>query len=340
MEKINSSDKNYKSSGVDLSFSNNLTEKILSIVSKNNKSEDLGFFSSSLKIDNNVIVSGSVDGVGTKSKIFKFYGNYANLGYDIVNHCVNDILPSGAKPFMFLDYLAFSEIDEKNVLNVVKGISEACKEMDCILAGGETAQMPDIYKKDDLEVVGFILGIVDEKKIPKIKDINEGDLVIGIPSNGLHTNGYSMVRKIFDFENNIHEFNNIVPGTKYSFGELLTRPHRNYFNVIWGALENIKSIAHITGGGIKENASRSIPSNVAIEINVNSWKVPKLFNFIQRKGNIKIDEMYSIFNMGIGMILIVEPSLRDMALSIDVGSQVIGKIVNRNNEEKVKLIGI
>ena len=130
MEKINSSDKNYKSSGVDLSFSNNLTEKILSIVGKNNKSEDLGFFSSSLKIDNNVIVSGSVDGVGTKSKIFKFYGNYANLGYDIVNHCVNDILPSGAKPFMFLDYLAFSEIDEKNLLNVVIDMERIWKKLD------------------------------------------------------------------------------------------------------------------------------------------------------------------------------------------------------------------
>ncbi len=333
--------RSYKSSGVDLSFSNNLTEKILSIMSDNNEFQDLGFFSSSLKIDSNISVSGSVDGVGTKSKIFKYFGNYSNLGHDIVNHCVNDILPSGAKPFMFLDYLAFSEIAEEKVLDVVRGISEACNSLDCILAEGETAQMPDIYKKGDIEVVGFILGIVEKEKIPKINDIKEGDIVVGIPSNGLHTNGYSLVREIFDFDKNEREMDITVPGTKNSLGEMLTRPHRNYYYSLWESLDKFKSIAHITGGGIGENVSRSIPDNVKIEIDSRSWETPKLFNYIKDRGGICLEEMFKVFNMGIGMIIIVEPRFQDIALSTDKDSKIIGKILNRsNNEEKVKIIGI
>jgi len=333
--------RSYKSSGVDLSFSNNLTEKILSIMSDNNEFQDLGFFSSSLKIDSNISVSGSVDGVGTKSKIFKYFGNYSNLGHDIVNHCVNDILPSGAKPFMFLDYLAFSEIAEEKVLDVVRGISEACNSLGCILAGGETAQMPDIYKKGDIEVVGFILGIVEKEKIPKINDIKEGDIVVGIPSNGLHTNGYSLVREIFDFDKNEREMDITVPGTKNSLGEMLTRPHRNYYHSLWESLDKFKSIAHITGGGIGENVSRSIPDNVKIEIDSRSWETPKLFNYIKDRGGICLEEMFKVFNMGIGMIIIVEPRFQDIALSTDKDSKIIGKILNRsNNEEKVEIIGI
>ena len=323
------------------SFSNNLTEKILSIMSDNNEFQDLGFFSSSLNIDSNISVSGSVDGVGTKSKIFKYFGNYSNLGHDIVNHCVNDILPSGAKPFMFLDYLAFSEIAEEKVLDVVRGISEACNSLGCILAGGETAQMPDIYKKGDIEVVGFILGIVEKEKIPKINDIKEGDIVVGIPSNGLHTNGYSLVREIFDFDKNEREMDITVPGTKNSLGEMLTRPHRNYYHSLWESLDKFKSIAHITGGGIGENVSRSIPDNVKIEIDSRSWETPKLFNYIKDRGGICLEEMFKVFNMGIGMIISVEPKFQDIALSTDKDSKIIGKILNRsNNEEKVEIIGI
>ena len=334
-------DKSYKSSGVDLNFSDNLTENILSIVGSNNELQDVGFFSSSLKINNNIAVSGSVDGVGTKSKIFKYFGNYSNLGHDIVNHCVNDILPSGAKPFMFLDYLAFSEIEEKKILDVVRGISEACRDLGCILAGGETAQMPDIYNKDDLEVVGFILGIVEKSKIPKINTIKEGDILIGIPSNGLHTNGYSLVRKIFNFESNNEEMNTIVPGTNNSLGEMLTRPHRNYYNLLWEYLDKFKSIAHITGGGIGENVSRSIPDNVKIEIDIKSWEIPKLFRYIKDRGSISLEEMFKVFNMGIGMVIIVDSKYIDIALNTDKDSKIIGKIFNRgNNEEKVNIIGI
>ncbi|MEC7880569.1 MAG: phosphoribosylformylglycinamidine cyclo-ligase [Chloroflexota bacterium] len=334
-------DKSYKSSGVDLAFSDNLTEKILSIVGKNNELKDLGFFSSSLKIDNSIAVSGSVDGVGTKSKIFKYFGNYSNLGHDIVNHCVNDILPSGAKPFMFLDYLAFSEIKEEKILDVVRGISEACKGLGCILAGGETAQMPDIYKKDDLEVVGFILGIVEKSKIPKINTIKEGDILIGIPSNGLHTNGYSLVRKIFNFESNSKEMDVIVPGTDYSLGEMLTKPHRNYYHLLWEYLGKFKSIAHITGGGIGENVSRSIPDNVKAKIDIKSWERPKLFEYIKDRGDISLEEMFKVFNMGIGMVIIADPKYVDIALNTDKNSKIIGKIFNRgNNEEKVNIIGI
>ena len=334
-------DESYKSSGVDLNFSENLTEKILSIVGKNNELKDLGFFSASLKINNSISISGSVDGVGTKSKIFKYYGDYSNLGYDIVNHCVNDILPSGAKPFMFLDYLAFSEIEEEKILDVVRGISEACKDMSCILAGGETAQMPDIYKKGDLEVVGFILGIVEKARVPKINTIKEGDVMIGLPSNGLHTNGYSLVRKIFNFESNGEEMNKIVPGTNNSLGEILTLPHKNYYHSIWEQLDRFKSIAHITGGGISENVSRSIPENLKSNIDIKSWDIPKIFCYIKDKGSLSLKEMFKVFNMGIGMVIIVDPKFTDIALKTDKDSKIIGKIFNRsNNEEKVNIIGI
>ena len=244
-------DKNkYKSAGVDLGFSDGLTHKILKIVNNNSKPDDLGFFSASTSINKNITVSSSVDGVGTKSRIFKFYGDYFNLGHDIVNHCINDILPSGAKPLIFLDYLAFSDIDEKNILRVVEGISDACIKVGCSLAGGETAQMGDIYKPGDLEVVGFILGIVDERKKPQKHNINPKDLILGIPSSGLHTNGYSLVRKIFNIDDDPAILEALVPGTESNLGDLLTVPHRSYFDLLWEHLDKIKSLSHITGGGI------------------------------------------------------------------------------------------
>jgi phosphoribosylformylglycinamidine cyclo-ligase len=333
--------KNYKSAGVDLSFSDKLTEKILKIVNNNSNPNDLGFFSASTTISEDITVSSSVDGVGTKSRIFKFYGDYFNLGHDIVNHCVNDILPSGAKPLIFLDYLAFSDIDEKHILRVVEGISDACSKVGCSLAGGETAQMGGIYKAGDLEVVGFILGIVDENKKPQKNNINPKDLILAIPSSGLHTNGYSLVRKIFDIDNDPKILDSFVPGTSSSLGDLLTVPHMNYFSLLWDYLDKIKSLSHITGGGIVGNVVRSIPTTVKAIINTDTWNVPPLFQYIQKKGNISDKEMFEVFNMGLGMLLIIDPQYKKLFIDTDQSINEVGQIeIRGENELSVILEGL
>ena len=330
----------YKVAGARLNDANNLTSKILSIVKRDSNPKDLGFFSSSTTLSNKITVASSVDGVGTKSRIFKYFGDYSNLGHDIVNHCVNDILPSGAKPLIFLDYLAFSSVNEVDILRVVEGIAEACKYVGCSLVGGETAQMTDIYESGDLEIVGFMMGLIEEKKRPKLNTIRSGDLVVGIPSNGLHTNGYTLVRKIFNIEKNQDVLNSLVPGTRFSLGEMLTSPHKSYFHLLWDSLEHIKSIAHITGGGIPGNAGRSIPDDFKVVVNTKAWEIPNLFRFIKDFGKVTETEMYNVFNMGLGMLVIIDCSKKDLILDLNDEMKVVGHIEKRMpREAKVVLKG-
>jgi phosphoribosylformylglycinamidine cyclo-ligase len=250
-----------------------------------------------------VLVS-SVDGVGTKLKIAVEMEKYDTIGQDLVNHCVNDIAVCGAKPLFFLDYYATGKLNPDKAADVIKGFSIACKENDCALIGGETAEMPGLYQENDFDVSGTIIGVVDKSKIIDGKKIQKGDLLIGFPSNGLHTNGYSLARKIlldkFKVTDHVDEINNVL-------GYELLKVHKSYLNLI-DSLKNtfdIKGLSHITGGGIVGNTSRIIPEDLNLLIHWGAWEMPAIFKLIQQTGNISSEEMHKVFNCGIGLVAVI-----------------------------------
>lgn len=258
-------------------------------------------------IEQPILVS-SIDGVGTKTKVAAMVGNHANLGHDIVNHCVNDILCQGARPLFFLDYYGCSRLTGLVFEEVLTGMADACKEIGCVLIGGETAEMPGVYHDDEIDVVGAIVGIVDgTKRLPRGK-AQPGDAVIGIASNGLHTNGFSLARRAI-FEVGNLSARDETPGTGRTIGEDLLAPHRCYFNSVFPLIqkyEGLHAVAHITGGGLYDNIPRVLPSDVKVVIERSSWTVPPIFQLIQALGSIPAVEMFRTFNMGIGMVLIVD----------------------------------
>ncbi len=250
----------------------------------------------------------SIDGVGTKTKVAAMVGDYSGLGHDIVNHCVNDILCQGAKPLFFLDYYGCNRLDDVRFEQVVRGMAEACQSVGAALIGGETAEMPGVYVDDEIDVVGSILGIVDgERKLPRGK-MTAGCAVIGLASSGLHTNGYSLARRAL-FEVGGMSVRDEIPGLGRSIGEELLRPHTCYFNSVYPILQEFDSVfavAHITGGGLYENIPRVLPSDMRVSIEKRSWTPLPIFQMIQVVANVPDVEMYRTFNMGIGMILIVD----------------------------------
>ena len=257
-------------------------------------------------IEHPVLVS-SVDGIGTKTKVAAMAGSFGGLGHDIVNHCVNDILCQGARPLFFLDYYGTSRLSAEVFTEVVAGMAEACANVGMALIGGETAEMPGVYHDDEIDIVGSILGIVDfEKRLPKQK-AKSGDALIGIASNGLHTNGYSLARRAL-FEVGGLSVRDPVPGLSASIAEELLRPHRCYFNSVFPLVEEnaIYAIAHITGGGIQDNLARVMPSDTQAVIEKRAWMPLPIFQLIQDVGQVPEGEMFRAFNMGIGMILIVD----------------------------------
>jgi len=261
-----------------------------------------------------VLVS-SIDGVGTKTKVAAMAGDFSGLGHDIVNHCVNDILCQGARPLFFLDYYGTSKLSSLVFDQVVGGMADACGEVGMALIGGETAEMPGVYLDDEIDVVGTVVGVVDlEKRLPRRKS-KAGDSLVGIASNGLHTNGYSLARRSL-FEMGGLSVRDNVPGLSTTIGEELLRPHRCYFNSVHPLLDEdntVYAIAHITGGGIHDNLVRVLPSDTQAVIERRSWTPLPIFQMIQEIGQIPDSEMFRAFNMGIGMILIVD---RDSAAGV------------------------
>ncbi len=251
------------------------------------------------------ILVASTDGVGTKVKVAMAMGSYGTLGYDIVNHCVNDILVQGADPLFFLDYVASSVLDPEVVAAIVGGISAACREAGCALLGGETAEMPGVYNAGELDLAGTIVGLVERSEIIDGHSIAPGDVLLGLPSSGLHTNGYSLVRRIFAPQT----YDRYMDDLGRSLGQALVEPHRSYLPQIRAIrqLVKIKGLAHLTGGGFVDNIPRILPEGVGVTIERVTWRVPPLFQLIQREGRIDRDEMYRVFNMGIGMVVIVAP---------------------------------
>jgi len=279
-----------------------------------------------------VLVS-SVDGVGTKLKIACALGKHDTIGIDIVNHCVNDILACGAEPLFFLDYIAMGKLVPEQVEAIAQGLAQACREVGCALIGGETAEMPGLYTGEDYDLVGFIIGVVEKERIIMGKTIVAGDAIIGLPSSGLHTNGYSLVRKLFGETQSV--LNTYYPELGRTLGEELLEPHRCYYHQLKPILPVIKGMAHITGGGLIDNVPRVLPQGVAAQFHSQAWTILPIFQLIQQRGNVAQDEMYRVFNMGVGMVIICSPDNADQIIGALPEVHIIGEVVEQVGEARV-----
>src|SRR5947199_9849132 len=303
----------YADAGVDISRANRTKQRIKYLAHKTftrGVLSEIGGFGGLFTVDKTkyldpVLVS-SVDGVGTKLKVAFEMNLHSTVGADLVNHCVNDIAVQGAAPMFFMDYLATGKLEPTIAEKVVEGIADACKHNGCALIGGETAEMPGFYPDGEYDLAGFIVGVVDRERIITGKDVQIGDIVLGLPSNGLHTNGYSLARKLL-FEVARYTPETYVNELKGKVGNELMRTHRSYWPIIRKLLagECVAALAHITGGGITENLPRVLPKGVGAVIELGSWPVPPIFEHMQKLGNVPQEEMLRTFNMGLGMLLVV-----------------------------------
>lgn len=293
-----------------------------------------GLYSLAELTHSDILLVGSADGVGTKLKLAFASGIHSTVGQDLVNHLVNDILCCGARPLFFFDYLAFGKLDENAVLDIVAGLSQACRENGLALLGGETAQMPGFYKDGEYDVAGFIVGHVARNCLIDGSAIKAGDRIIGLVSSGLHTNGYTLARQVL-LEKAGFRKGDIIPEVGIEVFAEMMKVHRSYLHIVAPLLDRrlIKGIAHITGGGFEGNISRIIPDGICARIDKQSWDAPPIFKVIQKFGQISDDEMYRVFNMGIGLVLICNPNdagevinACKSANAIEIGSCVDGKI--------------
>ncbi|AEM78128.1 phosphoribosylformylglycinamidine cyclo-ligase [Thermoanaerobacter wiegelii] len=327
---------NYKDAGVNIDEGNKLVEMIKPIAKQTLNEyvlEGIGGFAGLVEIKNykNPVLVSSTDGVGTKLKIAFMMGKHDTIGIDLVAMCVNDIIVTGAKPLFFLDYFATGKLKSEVAVEVIKGIAEGCKIAGCALIGGETAELPGFYKEGEYDLAGFCVGVAEKEELIDTKLIKEGDAIIGLASSGIHSNGYSLVRKVF-FEKNNFSVKDFIPELGMDLGDILLTPTKIYVKSI-EALKGlkIKGMAHITGGGFIDNIPRILRKSIDAKINKGSWEIPAIFELIQRLGDIEEREMYRTFNMGIGMVVIVDPSDVDKALEKLNGmgekAYVIGEIV-------------
>jgi phosphoribosylformylglycinamidine cyclo-ligase len=268
-------------------------------------------------------------------------GRYDSVGVDLVNHCVNDILTSGAEPLFFLDYLAGSDLTEEQKLAAVSGIAAACRDAGCALIGGETADMPDVYAPGAFDLAGFIVGVVERDRIIDGSRIEAGDILLGLASSGLHTNGYSLVRKVFDVgrggdpDAERAALYRTYPELGLTLGEALLVPHRCYFREVKPLLPHLKGIAHITGGGLIDNVPRVLPEGLAARFNRGSWRVPPIFTLIQRQGKVSEEEMYRVFNMGLGLVLVCAPAAVDAVKSLLPEVMTVGQVAPQTGQDRV-----
>ncbi|MCE2464742.1 MAG: phosphoribosylformylglycinamidine cyclo-ligase [Dehalococcoidia bacterium] len=286
--------------------------------------------------DNPVLVA-STDGVGTKLKVASLLGHYESLGIDLVNLNIDDVLTQGAKPLFFLDYVAASDRDLDWIDSLVRGMTWACREAGCALIGGETAQMPGVYAEGDFDLAGFIVGVVEDKHRLDSSTVEAGDVLVGVPSSGLHTNGFSLVRKVFDIDENPNVLYEQHRELGHSLGEELLIPHRSYYPALSPVLGSIKAMAHISGGGLLENMPRSMPPGVAARVHVGSWQVPPIFPMVQQRGNIDPAEMYRVFNMGLGMVMVCPQDRVEAVLSEVTDAVVVGEVVVQSGDDMVIL---
>ncbi|WP_425803569.1 phosphoribosylformylglycinamidine cyclo-ligase [Desulfitobacterium sp. Sab5] len=334
----------YRDSGVDIEAGNSAVELMKPAVKRTMRPEVLGglggfggLFALDLKkFSDPVLVSGT-DGVGTKLRLAFQMNRHDTIGQDAVAMCVNDILVQGAEPLFFLDYLAVGKLDPERVASIVAGVAKGCELAGCALIGGETAEMPGFYPEDEYDVAGFSVGAVNRENLIDGSKIQEGDVLIGLPSSGFHSNGYSLVRKIFAQ----YPMDTVFPELGEPLGDALLRPTRIYVKTILKLLEKneILGMAHITGGGLTENIPRVLPEGLGLRISKSSWEVPALFTLIKRLGEIEASEMYRTFNMGIGFVMIVHPNqvktIQEQLLNLGEKSYVIGEVTQGKGVEYV-----
>ena len=330
----------YKGSGVDIDAGNETVRRIRALARSTftpGVLSDIGSFGGLFRIDPNrfrepILVS-SADGVGTKLKVAFMAGRHDTVGADLVNHCVNDILVQGAEPLYFLDYLATGHLSPATAEAIVGGMAAACRENDCALLGGETAEMPGFYAEGEYDLAGFIVGAVDKDRLIVGRTIAVGDALVGIPSSGLHTNGYSLARRIA-FEHLGLRVDSFVPELSRTVGDAFLEPHRSYLPMVRPILDygSIKGMAHVTGGGITENLPRVLPHGTAAVVDTAAWEPPALFRWLQAAGAVPAADMFRTFNMGIGLILVVardraEPVIQELAARGGRDARVIGEVV-------------
>jgi phosphoribosylformylglycinamidine cyclo-ligase len=326
--------KAYAKAGVDVDLGNTLKREIQSFVRSTHGPEVLGkiggfggLFKADFKGMKEPVLVSSVDGVGTKLKVALAVGRHDTIGQDLVNHCINDIAVIGAKPLFFLDYLAAGKLEPAVFRQLLGGFAKACKAGRCALIGGETAQMPGMYRDGEYDIAGTIVGVVDRPKMLDGSQVRSGDVLIGLLSDGLHTNGYSLARRVL-FDDMGLKPSSRLPELRLTLGEELLRVHKNYQPVL-ASLDagSIHAAAHITGGGLVDNLPRVLPKNCQANIRRDSWRVPAIFQIIQRGGAVNPAEMYQVFNMGIGMVLIV-PKKHQTEVVRRTRGRVIGEIVD------------
>jgi len=338
----------YKSAGVNIDAGNETVERIKSIVRKTHSSAvltDIGSFGSLydlslIKNYKNPVLVQSIDGVGTKAIVARMADQFDTIGIDLVSACCNDIAVLGAKPLTFLDYIANDKLRPEIVEIIVGSIAKACQELSLALVGGETAEMPDTYLPGENDLVGVVTGIIERDQIIDGQSIAAGDVVLGLPSSGLHTNGYSLARKVL-FEIGDFKVTDKPKELAQTIGAALLAPHINYTNVIQRLINHhiqIKGLAHITGGGLLENIPRILPDNLSVSINSAAWQTPPIFRLIQKIGEIADAEMYRAFNMGVGLVAIVaekEVSAFQSNLNSITGSFIIGRVTTGNGTVKI-----
>lgn len=340
----------YKDAGVNIDAANIATSRIKKLA-KTTFNENVmseigsfgGMFNGSFMDVREPVLVASCDGVGTKLKMAFATGIHNTIGYDLVAHCIDDILVQGARPLFFMDYIATGKLDPDIIEKIIEGITKGCREGNCALLGGETAEMPEFYQNGEYDIAGFIVGIVDRRKVINGARITAGDVVIGLPSLGLHTNGYSLARKIF-FDVQGYQVDSKVPELGCTVGEELLKPHKNYLPALERLIEHegmIKGLAHITGGGLVENIPRILPSNVDVAIRWGSWPVLPVYDLIQRIGNVPREDMIRTFNMGIGMVVITSPqyaqSVQDQLERAREPFYMIGEVVDGDGKVRFKL---
>jgi len=330
----------YRQAGVDIDAGNEAVRRIKALARSTftpGVLSEIGLFGGLFRLDAAAwpepVLVASADGVGTKLKVAFRAGRHDTVGEDLVNHCVNDILVQGARPLFFLDYIATGRLSPDVVAQVVTGLARGCRENGCALLGGETAEMPGFYADGEYDLAGFIVGAVDRSRVVTGHGIRPGDALVGVPSSGLHTNGYSLARRIvFDVAG--LDVDSVVEELGGTIGEALLAPHRSYLRLIEPLLSDdlLLGLAHITGGGLTDNLPRIFPAGTAARIDRAAWDVPRLFRFLQRIGDVPADDMYRTFNMGIGLVAVVRPGHVDRVLGRlreagEGSARVIGEIV-------------
>ena len=332
----------YKQAGVDLDASREVKRRIRDIVARTHGPEVLagvgafGALYSFAGYKDPVLVA-STDPVGTKLKLAVMTDRYEGIGADLVNACVNDVIVCGARPLLFLDYINMSRLRSEVVVTLVESMARACEEVGCALIGGETAEMPGVFADDNFDVSGFVLGVVERSEMIDTSKIEAGDALIGVPSNGLHTNGYSLVRHVYGLDSDpspLYEFRSKLDET---LGDALLRPHTPYYNRLRPVFGRVKGIAHVTGGGLIENVPRMLPNDLSARFNPDAWPVPPIFMQIQEDGGISLDEMYRVFNMGLGMVLACDRDRVSEVLGMVPGAVEVGKVVSGEGGGRVML---